>query len=133
MNNKDSEDFFSNIDIRRKKNDLDCNNRSYTGKLINLKNVQSNTITPLESQKISRANSRHSANPNHDYDLIRNRSNPNYIVDRDNDNKQAKFLDSRKNSSINLNNNENGINGINNEFHFDKSSLKKTNNEVGKS
>lgn len=66
MNIKDSEVFFSNIDIRRKNNDFDCNNKSYTGNLTNLKNVQSNTITPLESNKISRANSRHSANPNHD-------------------------------------------------------------------
>lgn len=54
-------------------------------------------MTPLPSNKISRNNSRHSANPNYDYDLTKNRSNPNYITEKDFDIKSNKL--SRKNTN----------------------------------
>lgn len=95
--------------MRRKNSQENVSNSNYNPfeyNRNNLKNVESNNLTPAQSNKLSRCNSRHSANLNHDYDLNRNRSNPNAITDKDFETNERNVI-SRKSSirtQIDINN-----------------------------
>lgn len=52
--------------MRRKNSHENISQIDYGVNRNNFKNIESNQMTPLPSNKISRANSRHSANPNYD-------------------------------------------------------------------
>jgi len=74
MRTTSSANVSANVSAHTSKSNLDYRR---------MKNAESNHLTPCESKKISRNNSRHNMNNDYDMDFNRNRSNPNAIVDRD--------------------------------------------------
>jgi hypothetical protein len=133
MNNRDTDEFFKNVDLRRKQSSeiLQPSHRSLNTikSSGNLKNQESRSVTPADSRQLSRRqSSRHLNNPTLDVDLdfSRNKSNPNYLTDMqaDKEHRELKLkLKPKQQADYSINRNRDEMSQNTTERQFDKSNL----------